>query len=77
MPWEPAIFAELANTGRWDQRLILDKISNLSFAFIVTHGHAGERTYDERFTPGVDQAIQRAYPRTEELGDLTLHLPPV
>jgi hypothetical protein len=77
IPWEPAIFAELASTGRWDQRLILDKIATRSFAFIVTQGHAGERTYDDRFTPGVDQAIRQAYPRTEEQGGRTLHLPPV
>jgi hypothetical protein len=76
VPWEPAIFAELATTGRWDQRLIVDMIAARAFALIVTQGHSGQTPYDDRFTPGVDQAIRQAYPRTEELGGRTLHLPP-
>ncbi len=76
VPWEPAIFSELANTGRWDQRLIVDMIKDRAFAFIITRGHSGEKIYDARFTPDVDMAIDKVYPRTEERGGRTLHLPP-
>jgi hypothetical protein len=77
VPWEPAIFNELASTGRWDERLILDMISTRAFAFVVTRGRAGEEILDGRFTPAVGRAIQEAYPRTEEQGGRTVHLPPV
>jgi hypothetical protein len=76
VPWEPAIFAELASTGRWDERLICDRIEAGSFEFIITRGHPGEMMYDSRYTPAVDQAIRTAYPRTEDQGGRTLHFPP-
>ena len=75
VPWEPSIFAELASTGRWDERLITDMISSQSFSFIITTGHRGDRYYDERYTPAVAGAIHQAYPRTEEWMGHTLHLP--
>lgn len=76
VPWEPAIFAELASTGRWDERLIVDKIMARGFAFILTLAKPGEGAYENRFTPAVHQAIEAAYPRLEKLGGHTLHLPP-
>ena len=76
VPWEPAIFAELASTGRWDERLITDMIAAKNFAFVITQGRAGDGAYDSRFTPAVDWAIQLAYPRVEKLGGRILHLPP-
>jgi hypothetical protein len=76
VPWEPGIFAELANTGRWDERLITDMIAARAFAFIVTRGYPDTWTHDDPFTPAVDRAIQEAYPRTEELGGRLIHLPP-
>jgi hypothetical protein len=75
VPWEPAIFAELASTGRWDEQLIGRMIATREFAFIITRGHRGEELYDSRFTPAIDRAIHDAYPRTEEVGGRTLHLP--
>jgi hypothetical protein len=76
VPWEPAIFAELTSMGLWDERLIVDMISSHRFAFIVTRGHRGAPLYDSRYTPSVDQAIQDAYPRSEENPAGTLHFPP-
>jgi hypothetical protein len=76
VPWEPAIFVELASTGRWDERLITDMIAAQAFAFIVTTGHADQEAYDGRFTPTVDRTILEAYPRTEEQAGRTLHFPP-
>jgi hypothetical protein len=36
VPWEPAIFTELADTGRWDESLIIDLINSQAFAFVIT-----------------------------------------
>lgn len=76
VPWEPAIFAELASTGRWDEHLITDRITAHAFAAILTTGVPGDGTYDQRFTPAVSRAIQAAYPRTETIAGRVLHLPP-
>ena len=70
------IFAELASTGRWDERRITDMITAHDFAFVITQELPGSETYNSRFTPGVDQAIHAAYPRIEEYAGRTLHLPP-
>jgi hypothetical protein len=75
VPWEPAIFAELASMGRWDQRLIVDRIKAHKFAMIVTTELPGTATYDSRFTPEVNAAITAAYPRTEQVAGRTVHLP--
>ncbi len=75
VPWEPAIFAELASLGRWDQRLIVDRIKTHKFAMIVTTEHPGTPTYDSRFTPEVNDAIQAAYPRAEQVAGRTVYLP--
>jgi hypothetical protein len=71
VPWEPAIFAELGSTGRWDERLITDRISTRNFAFIVTAPEIDEA----HFTRPVRQAIEAAYPRTEDQAGFRLHLP--
>jgi hypothetical protein len=71
VPWEPAIFAELGSTGRWDERLITDRISAHNFAFVVTAPEIDET----HFTRPVRQAIEAAYPRTEDQAGFRLHLP--
>lgn len=76
VPWEPSIFAELASTGRWDERRIVDMLDAHAFAFIVTDGQRGDPVYDSRYTQGVDRAITTAYPRTEAYCTHTVHLPP-
>ncbi len=76
VPWEPAIFAELASTGRWDERAILDRIESRAFAFVVTQGTRGEKIHDARYTLAVEHAIHTAYPRTERRADRIVHLPP-
>jgi hypothetical protein len=77
VPWEPAIFAELASQGSWDQRLIIDRIKAHAFAMIVTQGQPGELNYDSRHTPEVTRAIAAAYPRIETMAGRILHLPPL
>lgn len=69
VPWEPAIFSELASLGRWDETQITRMIAAHEFAFVVTRG-------PRPFTPAVARAIDAAYPRVEELAQHTLHLAP-
>ena len=70
VPWEPAIFTELADTGRWDERLIIDLIRSHAFAFVIT------RENDDRYTAGVRDAIRTAYPRAEKYAGRTVRQPP-
>jgi hypothetical protein len=75
VPWEPAIFAELASTGRWDERLITGVIAARAFAFIITSVPPPAPARDERFNPAVGAAIENAYPRIEEVAGHQIHLP--
>jgi len=75
VPWEPAIFAELANRGRWDQKLIIDRINSREFAMIVTSGHRGSLPFDARYTPEVSRAIEAAYPYIEQVAGRTVRSP--
>ena len=70
VPWEPAIFIELASVGRWDERLIIGLIESHAFAFVIT------RDEDDRYSAGLRHALWTAYPRTEAYGERTVHLPP-
>ena len=73
--WEPAIFAELASTGAWDERQFVDRIRNGEFAFFVTAGRRGDEHFDERYNPAVADAIDAAYPVKQEIAGLTVHRP--
>ena len=68
VPFEPAIFLELTSTGRWDERQIIDMITEHDFSFVLTRGY-------NHFTPAVARAIDAAYPRTAERAGHTVHLP--
>lgn len=70
VPWEPAIFIELASTGRWDERRITDLIASHYFGFVISHGN------DDHFGKSVGASIQNAYPLTKSFGDYLVHLPP-
>ena len=73
--WEPAIFAELASTGDWDERPFIDKVRKRDFAFFITWGQRGFERFDERYNPAVAQAIDAAYPLMEKAAGLTIHRP--
>jgi hypothetical protein len=73
--WEPAIFAELASTGDWDERPFVQRIRNREFAFFITWGQRGGPRFDERYNPAVADALDQAYPDKEELAGLTIHRP--
>lgn len=73
--WEPAIFAELASTGRWDQRPFIQRIRNRQFAFFVTLDDEGRRTFRERYTPAVTLAMDSAYPYRQKMAGLVIRRP--
>jgi hypothetical protein len=73
--WEPAIFAELASTGAWDERGFVERIRSGQFAFFVTAGTRGQRLFDSRYNPAVANAIEAAYPIRREMAGFTVHLP--
>lgn len=73
--WEPAIFAELASLGRFDEGPFIRKIERGDFAFFITFRERGERTFDSRYNPRVADAIDRSYPAKRYLAGYTLHMP--
>ena len=75
VPLEPAIFAELASVGRWDQAKLLDLINTHAFAFIVSQGGPGTWPYDQRFTVPEQAAIAANYPRRETHADYVVMQP--
>jgi hypothetical protein len=73
--WEPAIFAELASVGDWDERPFVERIRKREFAFFITWGQRGFRRFDERYNPAVADAIDAAYPITEKRAGFIVHKP--
>lgn len=71
--WEPAIFAELASTGAWDERPFVQLIRNRNFAFIVTSGVRGEYAFDNAYNPAVAEAFNAAYPVKERLAGYVIY----
>ena len=73
--WEPAIFAELASTGRWDERPFVRRIRKGEFAFFVTLGDEGQYSFGQRYNPALAQAMDAAYPETEDMAALKIRRP--
>lgn len=73
--WEPAIFAELASTGRWDERPFIQRIRNHEFAFFITLDDEGRDTFRQRYNPAVAQAMDAAYPFREKMAGLVIRRP--
>lgn len=73
--WEPAIFAELASTGVYDERPMVRRIRKRDFAFFITFGGRGTAQFHRRYNPAVANAIDSAYPVKEQLQNWTLHRP--
>ncbi|NUR11045.1 MAG: hypothetical protein HOQ20_04245 [Bradyrhizobium sp.] len=73
--WEPAIFAELASTGHWDERPFVARIRKDAFGFFITEGDRGGAEYDSRYTPAVADAMDAAYPTRCRLAGYVIHLP--
>lgn len=73
--WEPAIFAELASTGMWNESPFVQRIRAGEFAFFITVGKQGNGLFDSRYNPAVAEAINTAYPIQQQAAGYTLHLP--
>jgi hypothetical protein len=73
--WEPAIFAELAKTGAWDEAPFVARIKAREFAFFITAGPRGSTFFDSRYNPAVADAMDVSYPVKRKIAGYTLHLP--
>ena len=73
--WEPAIFAELASTGTWDETPFVERVKAHHFAFFVTVGKRGDRLFDSRYNRAVADAMDAAYPVQREIAGYTIHFP--
>lgn len=71
--WEPAIFAELASTGAWDERPFVQRIRNRDFAFVIAGGVRGEYRFDQAYNPEVAAAFEAAYPVKERLAGYVIY----
>ncbi len=73
--WEPAIFAELASNGIWDESQFVARIRRREFAMFITNKKRGAPVFNARYTPAMADAMDEAYPILEKMGGYTLHLP--
>ena len=73
--WEPAIFTELAATGVWDETPFVRMIEQRRFAFFIIYQGRGGNSFSQRYSPAVAAAIEKAYPRQENIAGLTVHYP--
>jgi hypothetical protein len=72
---EPAIIGEGSALGSFDQRPLIRDVLAGKFAFFLTAGEAGDRIFDNRYSPEFAKAVDRAYPRKIRLLGRTIHLP--
>ncbi|PWS38651.1 hypothetical protein DFH01_05120 [Falsiroseomonas bella] len=75
VPWEPAIFAELASLGRWDEARLVEMIRAGRFGLAVTIGDRGDLMFDSRYNPPVAAALDAAFPRRIRHAWLVIRLP--
>jgi hypothetical protein len=73
VPLEPAIFRELALTGKWDQERFLELIRAQAFAFVIMENDP--ELIAQRYTPDELAAIALAYPRVEIRGRYVIRYP--
>jgi hypothetical protein len=71
--WEPAIFAELSNTGIWDSRPFVKRIREHEFAFVIASGQRGEARFDNCYNADVAAAFEAAYPVKERLAGYVIY----
>lgn len=73
--WEPAIFAELARGGMWDESLVIDQFRRHRIGAVVSEGVRGAKWFDERYNPAVADAMDAELPRKIKVGGRVVHLP--
>ena len=73
--WEPAIFAELASKGTWDERPLIKRIHNHEFAMFITADAGGNQMFQRRYNPAVAAAINQDYPIVSYYAGYNARLP--
>ncbi len=71
IPWEPLIITELAATGVFDERKVIDMIAAHAFSFVVIN----DTLENGFFSRDVNAALAAAYPRETMIGKKHLLLP--
>lgn len=69
VPIEPVIFRELTYKGLWNEQLVIDLIKSHYFEFVVT----AYPRWVGLWSPGVQRAIDEAYPQTVEYSRYSIH----
>jgi len=72
---EPAILAELAAQGQWDETKLIDMLRRHAFGAVVTAYDPGDPTFDARYLAATRKALLESYPHVEMFGDYRLRLP--
>lgn len=73
--WESAIFAELASSGRWDDRPFVDRMRRHEFAFFITLNDRRRPSFAQRYSPRIAAAMDSEYPVRDEMAGLIIHRP--
>ncbi len=71
---EPGILLELAQTGLWDEQLLVGMLERHDFRAVVTAYDPGDPTFDARYLPRTRAAMLANYPVVERYGDYRLRL---
>jgi hypothetical protein len=72
---EPGILLEMAHTGKWDERQLIDRLRSHYFGAVITAYDPGDPIFDARYLPATQQAMLSAYPVVQNFGDYRLRLP--
>jgi hypothetical protein len=72
--WEPFTFPELAVKGLWDNRPLIQRIRNGSFAFFVTDDEGADPLVGA-YDADIAGAVVSAYPVTRHVGGMMINLP--
>jgi hypothetical protein len=70
VPFEPAIVAQLAVTGVWNEAPLIDLIRNHTFSVMVIRN-----VHSPLYSPAVSAAIIEHYKPREKCGDFTVYVP--
>ncbi len=73
--WEPAIFAELANMGVWDEKPFVARIRAKEFGLFIVEGERGDHYFDTRYNPAIADALDATYPVKERVGAFVVRSP--
>ena len=72
---ESAIFTELAYSGYWDQRPLLNLVHSRAFTLVVMEETMKQAVAVGRFTNEVARAIEKSYPSVEHLDKYVVRRP--